>query len=982
MIKFKSLLGMYLFIIFLSSYRLCFADGVFIPTVVRKFPDIPVQRTLVKYRDGVETLIIEAALDGKGESFGWIIPVPNVPKKLEKISPGLLKTLSLQLEPEIIYKRPKHWKYYFLFFVPIFVICFLFILKGWRGGLVGLIFTFVLALIYAILLPQFMEFRAGPEKSFGIKLVSSQRIGDYKTFVIQAKESDDLNDWLAGNGFVTFSEKALPIIEDYIHKGWCFFAAKLIRKKEGRSSPHPILMEFETERPVYPMRLTSLPGSPLYLELFVLAEKEAVPINYDLRKEYCNYFDLRDILSVIPEDYLLTRNKFVGRIALGNREFWWSRSPLGDHDEIGHPDATRLFWDGCVLTKYVGEISSSQIKEDMIFKFENVEPFRYSMQVSGEQSGFNSMAIALCTVFIIGLPILAITYRISLFKSRLRERKGSLLAILFSLLIAVCIIRLLSYYLQEKHKSKQIKERALVKFEMLGRPRSEWANFKNYAHFLFSDLDRINSEEFTDLKLMRLIKDEHSFWNPFTKEAVLIEDSPGNITVVRKHGFITGINLYWRDGTPYFMKLYGYLNNLKIAHLIQESKDEDPELRMLAALELGERKNLRAVEPLNTLLKDEDKNVRSSAMIALGKITKHSSMIEPLIAALKDNNKSIRLCAMSALGEIKDTQAVEPLLEMIQKGDRFGDTPTCKAALKAIAQINDPRTLEPLIAILRNAILRKNAYVQGYVLKVMKIISGQNFGQDPDQWQDWWEHNRENLLRNRDRKAQLKLNWRDDTRPLPTYGRKFNVKILISGLEHKDWKVRREAARQLGQIWDPIVLKPALEPLLTALGDEKGDIRWSSAGALGNTRDPRAVEPLISLLQDKDDNARSAAAKALGKIRDARAVKGLIAALEDEKLFVRNAAVEALGEIKDSQGIDAIVALLDGRDWVRRKVATVVGKIKEPRAVKHLIPLLRDMDSVLRREAAWALENITGQNFGKDHDQWQDWWKNNKDDFL
>ena len=98
-----------------------------------------------------------------------------------------------------------------------------------------------------------------------------------------------------------------------------------------------------------------------------MAKDEAVPINYDLRKEYCNHFDLKDAPSVIPNDYLLYRKRFIGRTSLGNEDFWRSRRPFPGHDEIGHLDATRVMWDGCVLTKFIGEIPSAQMKEDMLF---------------------------------------------------------------------------------------------------------------------------------------------------------------------------------------------------------------------------------------------------------------------------------------------------------------------------------------------------------------------------------------------------------------------------------------------------------------------------------------------------------------------------------------------------------------------------------------------------------------------------------------
>ena len=95
--RIKPLAFIPVFLCLLFVCRLSFADGCYIPEARKKLPDIPIQRALVEYREGIETLIIESTLDGEGNRFGWIIPVPNEPLRFEKISPGLLKTLSLQI---------------------------------------------------------------------------------------------------------------------------------------------------------------------------------------------------------------------------------------------------------------------------------------------------------------------------------------------------------------------------------------------------------------------------------------------------------------------------------------------------------------------------------------------------------------------------------------------------------------------------------------------------------------------------------------------------------------------------------------------------------------------------------------------------------------------------------------------------------------------------------------------------------------------
>lgn len=65
------------------------ADGKYFPQNAYKVPPaIPTQRTILVYRDGIETLIIESALEGPGQEFGWVIPLPSRPTRFEEASPG------------------------------------------------------------------------------------------------------------------------------------------------------------------------------------------------------------------------------------------------------------------------------------------------------------------------------------------------------------------------------------------------------------------------------------------------------------------------------------------------------------------------------------------------------------------------------------------------------------------------------------------------------------------------------------------------------------------------------------------------------------------------------------------------------------------------------------------------------------------------------------------------------------------------------
>ncbi len=520
--KLRSILATIIFVLTLLSFcRLSFADGIILPEVRRKLPDIPVQRAIVKYHEGIETLIIEPTLEGEGHHFGWIIPVPNIPKRFEKIPPGLLKTLSFQLQPEIKHKTrlPRLLGVIILFIFAVLVI-FSCIFALRRGMIWGFFLFLILLVIFAIVIPNFLAYRGGtgssPIVKPSISIESRQIIGNYEIFVLKAKVVADLNTWLIDNEFRTFPEKALPIIDDYIKQKWCFIAAKLVSENEGITTPHPVLIEFITDTPVYPMRLTSLQGSNLNLELFVIAEQEAVPVVYMLKKDYCNFFDYEEI----PNNW-----------GTGTRKVFAGRKYFGKNKHIGHQDALKIMWDGCVLTKLVNEISITEMKQDIFFKFEKAKPFR--SVVYSREGAREFASIRACIAFMIGFPILAFFYKMMLsFSNRFssKKKKALFFIILFSLLLFVCISIFIWSYVSVGKKIEVV--------SLSSSLEREWRRFAQRAEAFIAD---------PEIDFMEQLEAEH-FRNPFTKHPVILEDSPGNITVVRENGRIVELKIYRWDG--------------------------------------------------------------------------------------------------------------------------------------------------------------------------------------------------------------------------------------------------------------------------------------------------------------------------------------------------------------------------------------------------------------------------------------------------
>ena len=124
---------------------------------------------------------------------------------------------------------------------------------------------------------------------------------------------------------------------------------------------------------------------------------------------------------------------------------------------------------------------------------------------------------------------------------------------------------------------------------------------------------------------------------------------------------------------------------------------------------------------------------------------------------------------------------------------------------------------------------------------------------------------------------------------------KRDVNGLIEALEHKEPRVREQAALALGQIGHA----SSIAALLTAQKDK--DSRVQKAAMLALARVSFGAKPdierLLEALKHEEPSVREQAIRTLGEMGQLHGLKPVGLALQDEDPLVRAAAAEALGKI-------------------------------------------------------------------------------------
>ncbi|AXV38588.1 MAG: hypothetical protein CIT01_10395 [Methanobacterium sp. BRmetb2] len=105
-----------------------------------------------------------------------------------------------------------------------------------------------------------------------------------------------------------------------------------------------------------------------------------------------------------------------------------------------------------------------------------------------------------------------------------------------------------------------------------------------------------------------------------------------------------------------------------IGFVAKKLEDEDPGVRRVAVEALGDMGDKKAVDSLIKMLSDSNQRIRSKTEKALIKIGKPS--VKPLINALKFEENVVRASAARVLGKIEDKDAVLPLINILNDGDK------------------------------------------------------------------------------------------------------------------------------------------------------------------------------------------------------------------------------------------------------------------------------------------------------------------------
>ena len=224
----------------LGTPRPVHSDGI--PVVVEGYEvEMPAQQAIIVWDEdrGHEDLILSIELLGSPEA-AWVVPVPALPE-VEPASADWFETLADLTRPEL------------------------------RERIV-----YMSEIVVAE--------QVGVGEVVDVDLLSREEVGIYDVSILSADEPGALPEWLHDNGYA-FPEEGGPILDAYVEEGgWYFVAARVLPDESDQlaGDVHPLWFSFDTQQPIYPMRLTALLGESVEVLLYILADHrmQAEPVTF------------------------------------------------------------------------------------------------------------------------------------------------------------------------------------------------------------------------------------------------------------------------------------------------------------------------------------------------------------------------------------------------------------------------------------------------------------------------------------------------------------------------------------------------------------------------------------------------------------------------------------------------------------------------------------------------------------------------------
>lgn len=429
--------------------------------------------------------------------------------------------------------------------------------------------------------------------------------------------------------------------------------------------------------------------------------------------------------------------------------------------------------------------------------------------------------------------------------------------------------------------------------------------------------------------------------------------------------------------------------------LIDCLNSEDPDLRIYAALALGEQKDSRAIPALRVALQDSNSNVQYHAIDALGHLQALDA-VEDLVSIACGGDFFLAFPALDALKTISLADSNSPKFAFVATEllPLLEDELLATAVIDTLAFLGDAAVV-PAIATLLNqpeppvsnivhalGVLHdryENAYHEGSYITDLALAAITNKGIDnllanvhdakPEELRSIVLLLGRSVGNQETARALTRLLGEERVRntvieALVRYGKRV-THLLIEQLSSEDVEIQKAVVITLGRIGDPEAV-PALTQLLVQSEvdltsnlqefSNPPELMVATANSLAQIGDRRAFDTLLSLIGHRDSAVRLAVVAALNSLGHPDMLDRMITLLQDTDAYVRESAVKIAGYFAFNECVNLLLERCqDPAEEVRKAAIELIPYLENAPVLPTLINALERETPKVRAAAARAL---------------------------
>ena len=204
------------------------------------------EQIVFRQDDNQVTAMVRILYAGEAEDFSWVVPVPDTPeislgadRTFDELDFATRPQFDLQIEGNVCEQdQPVNF-------------------------------------------PQAVSAEADTAaQDSGVQIEEELTIGPFDIDIVSSENADDMAIWLEDNGYL-LDDRGRDLIEPYVLEGMKFVAVKL-RSGESSGSIQPLILQYPSEKPMIPIRLTAVAAEEdMGVLVWVVNDARAIPENYE-----------------------------------------------------------------------------------------------------------------------------------------------------------------------------------------------------------------------------------------------------------------------------------------------------------------------------------------------------------------------------------------------------------------------------------------------------------------------------------------------------------------------------------------------------------------------------------------------------------------------------------------------------------------------------------------------------------------------------